>query len=73
MRILDEEVKDEFSCIGTHGHKHRNSKGTEAINLLNMYNLFATSLFFDIKTILLGRALMVRTLHIIWINGFLID
>lgn len=38
---------DEFSCITPHGYKNWNSKGTEAINLLNMHNLFASSVFFQ--------------------------
>ena len=42
-------INDKFSCIGKHGFKNRNSKGTEAINLLNMHNLFASSTFFQDK------------------------
>ena len=42
-------INDEFSCIEKHRFKNRNSKGTEAINLPNMHNLFASSTFFQHK------------------------
>ena len=38
--------KSEFDCMGPYGVKHRNSKGIEALNLLTMHNLFASSTFF---------------------------
>ena len=65
-------IKDEFSCIWPHGFKNSKSKVTETINLLNMHNWFASLKFFNIKTILLGGSLMVKTHRIIRINRFLI-
>ena len=40
-------INDEFSYIGKHGFKNQNSKGIEAIYLLNLHNLFAPSTFFQ--------------------------
>ena len=52
--------------------KNSKSKVTETINLLNMHNLFASLNFFNIKTILLGGSLMVKSHHIIRINRLII-
>ena len=45
-KIWCRREKNEFDCIGPHGIKNRNSKGIEALNLLTMNNLFASSTFF---------------------------
>ena len=37
---------NEFDCVGSLGIKNRNSKGVEALNLLTMHNMFASSTFF---------------------------
>ena len=65
--------KREFDCKGPHGIKNRNSKGIEALNLLTMHNMLATSTFFFINITLLRRASMVKTHLIILIIGFQIQ
>ena len=38
-----------LKCIGPYGLNNRNSKGKEAINILNLHNLFAPLTFFEHK------------------------
>ena len=46
MRMLGVIAEKKIDCIGPHGIKNRNSKGIEALNLLTMYNRFASLTLF---------------------------
>ena len=46
---LGTKKDSKLKCIESYGLNNRNSKGKEAINILNLHNLYAPSTFFNHK------------------------
>ena len=46
---LGTKKNSKLKCIGSYGLNNRNAKGKEAINILNLHNLYAPSTFFKHK------------------------
>ena len=56
---LGTKKNSKSKCIGPYGLNNRNSKGKEAINILNLHNLYAPLTFLNTNTIQHGNLLTV--------------